>query len=126
MIMQPKTIRFSKYLECAVTFLRTYEAIDPRTTWRGNLNPQSVTVCILRPLTKGPRETFTGVAVCHPQECFSRRTGEAVALARAIQDLTGDDYRECYSRARRWFWEQDQEQQGAEFVAQLNTAAVEA
>ena len=120
--MHPKIIRISKTIDAAVTFAHGWEQIDPRSARSAN---QAVTVCILRPLCKGPRETFVGVAVCSPREYSDWHIGETVALARAIQQLTGDPYRECHSRARRWFWEQDQEVKAAEAVAQMN-APVEA
>lgn len=105
---QPKIIHISEHVDAAVTFIASWEVVDPQAKYRNHEpQPQRVTTCILRVVGKGPKETFTGTAICSPRDYESTRTGQVVALSRALADLTGKDRKTCRSWARRWFWEQD-------------------
>lgn len=117
---KPKIISISKHVDAAVTFEHCWRPIDPRNKLpNGDLRGQATTICIMRPLCKGRRETYTGIAICNPLDISNIRTGEAIALGRAIEQATGEDQRTAYHMARRWFWEQDH----AAEVAALNTPA---
>lgn len=109
---KPQIIHISKHLSVAVTFIWSYEQIDPRCAEK-----QTVITCILRPIDDCRREIYYGVAVHNPRDPYDKAQGQKIALARAIQNMTWEDYRTSYSMARRWFWMQDQAAQVPASVA---------
>lgn len=86
----------SENCKIGVAFMQNYVEIGARYYPSGNPNSQRVTEAIVRPLHNGKPEsglaTYTGVAICSPNDARDDDRGRRVALVRALsQMLPGED-----------------------------------